>query len=394
MISAASYVRRLPAPLQALLRKVRARLLGTGMHAYILPHRRPRRRFKGEHVAVVGFFTTRSGLGRGAHLLALGLEAQGHRVTRVDVPTERGTRSDKACVSAADLQREPLSDIIFVLNPPHLYAAISMFEAAWLRGRCIVLHWAWELDLLPATWQQAGRMCDEVWASSPFTASAISRAMPHVPTTVVPYPADLEPILPPTAQERARVRRKLGIESRTFVLGYSFAVTSNYERKNPDALVDAFQKAFSANCDARLIVRCLDPFAFRAAVERLRTRVERDPRIILVTDAAQLGIAEFYAAIDLYVSTSRSEGYGLNLVEASQAGIPVIALEWSLAPDILARHNIAAVSCRLVPVVDPQGNYSNVPGAVWAEPMIEVLAERLRAYRSQMVSNEAALPVD
>ena len=50
----------------------------------------------------------------------------------------------------------------------------------------------------------------------------------------------------------------------------------------------------------------------------------------------RLPINDFYAAIDIYLSTSRAEGYGLNLVEAAQAGIPVVTTGWRLAPEIAA----------------------------------------------------------
>ncbi len=95
---------------------------------------------------------------------------------------------------------------------------------------------------------------------------------------------------------------------------------------------------------------------------------------------------EFYAAIDTYVAPTRSEGYGLNLVEASQIGLPVIATRWSLSSDILSRPNIFTVDYNLVPVDDPQRHYQFVSGAVWAEPKVEQLAAYLRDMRRRFDS--------
>jgi glycosyltransferase involved in cell wall biosynthesis len=97
----------------------------------------------------------------------------------------------------------------------------------------------------------------------------------------------------------------------------------------------------------------------------------------------QIGIAEFYAAIDVYLSSSRAEGYGLNLVEAAQSGLPVITGAWRIAPEILSLPGIHAVGYAIEPVHDPQGHYANIPDATWSRPDIDEMAALLRAMRAK-----------
>ena len=79
-------------------------------------------------------------------------------------------------------------------------------------------------------------------------------------------------------------------------------------------------------------------------------------------------ISDFYAAIDLYASPSRCEGYGLNLVEAAQWDIPVITSGWRLPEEIKALKTVVLIPYGLVHIDDPQGHYRNIKNARWSEP--------------------------
>ena len=112
----------------------------------------------------------------------------------------------------------------------------------------------------------------------------------------------------------------------------------------------------------------------------IRDAAARDPRIVILDGRMRsLQIADFYHAIDTYLSLSRSEGYGLSIAEAAQVGIPVLATGWGLATDLANRPMVTAVDYRLAPVDDPQHVYDDINGAVWAEPDIEDAALKLRS---------------
>ena len=157
---------------------------------------------------------------------------------------------------------------------------------------------------------------------------------------------------------------------------------SNFERKGVRSAIDTFRAAFPVQfgVNAILLLRCRDGADFPAGMRFIRDAAARDPRIVILDGRMRsLKIADFYQAIDTYLSLSRSEGYGLSIAEAAQVGIPVLATGWSLATDLANRPMVTAVDYRLVAVDDPQHVYDDINGAVWAEPDIEDAALKLRS---------------
>jgi len=391
--------RKLPGPLRRMATRIDAAYQIVRPPTVDLSKLRPRRPYRGDDVAVIGIFKSRSGIGRGGQLIALGLEKAGARVTRVDVTDQMGipqAESSLACISLDECLTTNPTDVVLVLNPPLFVDALLRLGAEWVSERSIVAHWVWELDVLPRPWRFATRAADEVWASSEFVADAVRNSVPHYwgPIKTVPYPVDLDPLPKGDRSLRSTVRARLGIDRDAFVAGYSFAATSNFTRKNPEAAIEAFQMAFPAGQDnVALILRCLDMAIFPAGRERLVRAAAGDRRIIILDDASggAPSLGEFYASIDAYLAPSRSEGYGLNLVEASQLGLPVIATRWSLSSDILSRPNIFTVDSDLVAVKDPQHQYAFMRTARWAEPKRDQLAACLRRVRQSQAANRETL---
>jgi glycosyltransferase involved in cell wall biosynthesis len=356
---------------------------------------RPRRQYSGDHVAVVGLFSSRSGIGRGAHLIALGIERTTARVLRVDI-TELLDRpshiANTPYCTLNDCIKENPTDVIIVVNPAHFFDVIKRLGAEWLSRRCVVAHWVFELNVLPRSWRNATCVCDEIWCPSEFVAETIRTEIFDFdgPIKVFPYPADLDPPNTPSLQSRLEARQRLRIDQHAFVAGYSFSASSSFVRKNPEAAIRAFRLAFPDDDDnVTLLIRCLDIYAFPTGKTRLNAAACKDRRVMIFDHEPPLCLNDFYAAIDVYLAPARSEGYGLNLAEVSQIGLPVIATRWSLSDDILLRQNVVTVGYRLVPVQDPQGSYIGAKRAKWAEPNLDELIACLRTARTGNLLNRA-----
>jgi len=345
-----------------------------------------RRRYQGRHVAVAGSFGACSEVGRGAELIARSIEIKGIPVVRVNISGRGQGSPQNAAMSAAECERRggTVSDLIVVAGPPIFALALSMFSVRWLVGRTIVAHLAWELDVVDDDWRSAIQLCDEVWAASEFAGQALTPLceMHSVPLKVVPYPVDLDPFPPAAIPRRISVRNRLQLADNTYVLGYSFAVSSNYFRNNPMGAVTAFQTAFPLDEAVRLILRALDGHVYPEGMLELQRVAAADRRIMIVEHSSDLSLADFYAAIDLYISPARAEGYGMNIARAAQAGRPIIAVAWSLANDVLKRRDVTTSGYTLVPVVEDQGDYATIVGAKWADPDIEDMAGKIIAARN------------
>lgn len=353
---------------------------------------RAKQSFRGKAVAIGSVFSTRSGIGRCADLLARDFESRGIKVVRVDLPwvglapiANHGAVTPQACQAHDDI-----TDVIIVLNPPNVLRLLARFDMAWLRKRTIISYWVYEFEQLPATWAKTAAVCDEIWCMSEFIEAG-AKSLSSTPARTRPPPVDIDPFPKRDPELRAATRQKLGIEPATFCVGYSFAVSSNLPRKNPQALVDAFHLAFPDD-GARLILRGLDGHVYPEGWSNFRDGLFGDSRITLIEQSSDLSLRAFYAAIDVYASPSRAEGYGLNLAEATQAGVPVLTMGWSLGQDVATRPGVEIVKHRLVPVDDPQGNYRNAAGLRWAEPILEDFAAKLRTAREAFLAGPLKVP--
>ena len=138
---------------------------------------------------------------------------------------------------------------------------------------------------------QAGRL-----ASYPGIARTIANWMPAAP----PIPS-------------CGIREELGLAPDVFLVG---AVGRLHASKGADVLVSAFRAAAPAN--AALVILGEGPQ--RAQLEKLRAG---DPRIHFV--GYRPVVYGCLRDLDLFVSPSREESFGLAIVEAMSTGVPIIA---------------------------------------------------------------------
>jgi hypothetical protein len=339
------------------------------------------RAYRGRRVAMLGFINAPTGLGQGSRLMREILINRGTTVEAFDVAPLLDRDRAHARAEIARLVTFRPEDLVVHVNPPSMRDVIRRLPRALVTQTSVVAYWAWELNLLPTDWARDAAVADAIWVPSPFVADAVRASLPDFAgdVRVEPYAVDIDPVPRRTPERSAKVRVAHNIGEGAFVVGFSFTMASNYARKNPVAVIDAFQRAFPASQSesALLILRCPDLEVFPQGAAELRARAGADPRIRLL-DRKTIGIVDFYHLIDVFVSLARAEGYGLQLVEALDAGAAVVTTAWSISPEILAREGVRQVGARIVPVVDAQGVYGRVPGGQWAEPDINQAAYHLR----------------
>jgi glycosyltransferase involved in cell wall biosynthesis len=117
----------------------------------------------------------------------------------------------------------------------------------------------------------------------------------------------------PTRAAAPGIRAKLGLSKDTFLIG---AVGRLHLSKGMDVLVSAFRK--SASAQAALVILGEGPQ--RAELEKLRNG---DPRIHFL--GYRPDVHHCLQDLDLFVSPSREESFGLAILEAMSAGLPIIA---------------------------------------------------------------------
>lgn len=338
-------------------------------------------------VNVAGYFDAVLGVGEAARQMIGALESQRIEVATVGLsasaprdpalarrvgggragePGPAGERGDGSPVPAAGEPR--FATNLICVNADMLSAFAQQMGPSFFAGRYSALYCFWEVECFPERWLGAFKHVNELWVGSSFMAKTLAEVSP-VPVVCIPTPVALnEPPL--------RTRAQLGLPE-GFLFLFVFDYASVFARKNPLAVVEAFERAFGEHDDAVLVLKCINSERDPSNHERLLAAAarRRDMHVIDRTVSAAERDA-MVAACDCYVSLHRSEGFGFTLAEAMWFGKPVIATGYSGNLDYMRPDNSYLVDHELVPVGLGADPYP--PDCRWAQPDVDHAARLMR----------------
>lgn len=156
------------------------------------------------------------------------------------------------------------------------------------------------------------RTCDGIIANSDAVRSAlIASGIPAEKIEVIPPGVEI-PARLPTPSLRAQARARWGFANDDFVIGHAGAFT---KEKGQDVALEAGRLVAPRVPHARMLLVGDGP-----------ERHNQTEGIALLPGFLD-NLTEFYAALDLFIMPSRSEGWGLAALEAMANGLPVIATD-------------------------------------------------------------------
>jgi len=225
---------------------------------------------------------------------------------------------------------------------PFVYASIARL---WLPDLRIIFTEHGRLsDAPPSTKRRAANRIlshaprEVVTVSSDLKQHLVAEGFPTSKVNVIYNGIDVGPL--PDAALRTRVRRDLGIDDTTVVIG-------SVARLDPvKDLQNLIQAAARIRDRAALAVLVIGDGAERAALEQSARDLGAD-RIVRFLGHRE-DARDLLAGCDLYANSSISEGISLTILEAMAAGLPVVATRVGGTPEIVDE------TCgRLVPSRDP-----------------------------------------
>jgi glycosyltransferase involved in cell wall biosynthesis len=227
--------------------------------------------------------------------------------------------------------------------------------------------WAWETDHVPARWERAFHLLDEIWVYSTYVAENLSQAAP-IPVKRVPPPV--------SAPAPCDVSLDLDVPS-GFLFLFMFDFFSTTARKNPVGLVHAFREAFDPDEGPQLVIKTINGVHRTAELEELlwAARGRSDVHVVDRSLNARERDA-LVASCDCYVSLHRSEGFGLTIAECMALGKPVIVTAYSAPTDFMTEDNSYPVPYELTRVGADCQIYP--PEGTWAEPDTAAAASLMR----------------
>ena len=250
---------------------------------------------------------------------------------------------------------------LFCVNGDEAGRVIEKLGRGAFKRSYNIIYPAWELARYPAEWAKVVGEFDEVWAPSEFIREAIAGAVAK-PVTTIPLAVDLK-------LSAFLGRRHYGIPEDAFVVLFFFDFSSFAERKNPTAVLEAFEQVARRRPEARL--HCV--IKSRGGQDFDSVRADFEARVVALGPRAQAIYGDFsdnaiknlIRVCDVFVSLHRSEGFGRGMAEAMAMGRPAIATGYSGNVDYMAPGTSLLVDYQLIPVAP--GAYPRGEGQVWAD---------------------------
>lgn len=262
---------------------------------------------------------------------------------------------------------------VSALNASDHLAAAGVFSRLFAPNRHRIGVWHWEVDVFPLLHRLARVVTDEIWTTSQYQQELMA-AQFGVPVHVLPLPVPLSSL---DSGLVGQVRALLP-QPESFLIAFQFDWNSSRQRKNPEAAVGAFLRAFPVpKPDVTLVLKSINGDRHPQDTEALRALCGHRADVVIIDEFWPAALNDaFFHAVDCYVSLHRSEGFGLTMAKAMAAGKPVIATGFSGNLDFMDDR-----TAMLVPwtptTVGPGTIYP--ANARWAEPDIDVAADMMRA---------------
>ena len=244
----------------------------------------------------------------------------------------------------------------------HLYMTKRLNEI--IKSQYNIGYGYWEISKFPKLFKKQFKHIDEIWAPSKFIYEMIKKCT-TLPVYHMPIPVDF-PI------PHHITRKSLCLPEDRFLFLFSFDMSSYIKRKNPEAVIRCFQKAFKEQKSNKvgLVIKT------QRIKENLQQEKEFSNFFSLYNSDNVFIIDEIFSrekmlglinCCDVYVSLHRSEGFGLGLAEAMRMGKNVIGTNYSGNCDFMNAENSCLVPYKMIKV--NKGEYLHFEdGMVWAEP--------------------------
>lgn len=253
---------------------------------------------------------------------------------------------------------------IFYINGDMIEQSLREVQRLLPKSSYNIVYPMWELSKYPKYWAEQLNRFDEIWAPSKFTYESIKPAVTK-PVVHIPLPGEL-------SLSTFLGRRYFEIPESSFAFLFFFDFTSYLERKNPFAVLRAFEELCkrAPDEDLCLVIKIKGGETKDEDYRRFSDYISRFKNRLLVIDKVLTDneVKNLLRCCDCFVSLHRSEGFGLGLITAMFLGKPVVATAYSGNMDFMTEANSCLVSYTMRDV--PDGAYPFAEGQMWAEPDI------------------------
>jgi glycosyltransferase involved in cell wall biosynthesis len=267
---------------------------------------------------------------------------------------------------------------LFVGNPEMLKnALIKLPILPFYQNKNIGLFF-WELEKIPNNWLRINHWIDEIWVQSDFVLKIFKQMTPRV--FKIPFALDVK-------INKKLNRKFFNLPEKPFIFLFTFDYWSFYDRKNPEAIVRAFKKAFGDRHDVYLLIKTTHAKLHSEKDRQLKTLIGPASNIELRDEfLPNVEQSSLINLCDAYVSLHRSEGLGLGMAEAMSHGKPVIATNYSGNLEFMNDKNSLLV--RYTKTNLKNDSYLHAENQAWAEPDVSHAAQFMKKIKDNKAFRE------
>lgn len=317
-----------------------------------------------KNIGIVGHWTHAYGVGAATREMGLKIEGKLFNVTKYDyeyfkeIIKSTSTMDQDHALSREELLISALSCIHSLSLPQSKNPKIKPNYVAY---------WWWETESIPEYFLEKAKFFDEIWAPTTFIYDNLANALGD---KII-----LAPFLAPFNDESEGLSRtdfQLPENVPVFLVKFDFF--SSIDRKNPYSAIQAFKKAFKSETEAYLLIKTVNGESVPHLLDELILSVkDRSDIRVWNKNLSNAANNDLMKCVSGYVSLHRSEGLGLNILEAIHVKVPVIVTAYGGNMDFCDESNSFLIPYKLIPVEDR--SYLYPPIGVWADPDVEVAAE-------------------
>jgi len=252
---------------------------------------------------------------------------------------------------------------IFVINADEVPLLMKLYGDDVLKEGYNIIYLAWELSSFPAKWLDNINLFDEIWTISSFSNKSINI---NKPVTNMPLPVEIKfnELIP---------KKYFNIDEVKFTYMFAFDFSSFIERKNPWAVIEAYNKLiediyYKANTNCIIKLNSPENYAddYKKLVDRIDTNC--DNFIIINKCLAQNEMFNLIRNIDCFISLHRAEGFGRIIAESMLLGKSTIITGYSGNMDFTKDDNSFLVNYKLIDI--KKDEYADFENQKWADPDI------------------------
>jgi len=268
---------------------------------------------------------------------------------------------------------EPTDVELMIATPPSWLMKLSE------RPKNFVGFLVFEGSRVPRQWKNICLRKDvsQIWVPSTHVYDACKEAGVQMEKVfIIPHGVDLKKFY------KVNKPKELESDKFTFLFNKGWAWGAD-DRSGFNALLKAYTEEFKEDEPVRLLAKINTAYAppgwnldneMKAAIQTTDGRPEI---IITTTNTAVDKLKEFYAAGDVFVMPSKSEGFGLVAIEAMACEKPVITTGFGGQTDFVTPENGWLINHESIPA--PKGiQHVIYEEARWAEPSIKHLRAIMR----------------